>query len=204
MATPLSDYRYANTEHCHAHAYLLPTISKLLPATPCRVFELGCGNGAFAGWLAERGFDVVGVDPSTDGIALARQSFPQCDLRVGSSDDNLAATFGAFPVVTSLEVVEHVYSPKRYSAALFDLVEPGGMAIISTPYHGYAKNVALAVSGKLDSHFTALWEGGHIKFWSRATLSRLLTEAGFASVEFHHVGRVPMFAKSMVAVARRS
>jgi 2-polyprenyl-3-methyl-5-hydroxy-6-metoxy-1,4-benzoquinol methylase len=196
------DYGYSNSAHTHAHSYLLPAISRLLPR-PCRAFDLGCGNGAFAGWLAERGFDVSGVDPSSEGVAIARQQLPKLDIRQGSSDDDLAVTFGGFPLVTSLEVVEHVYSPRQYARTLFSLVEPRGVAIISTPYHGYAKNVALAVSGKLDSHFTALWEGGHIKFWSRATLSRLLIEAGFSSVEFHRVGRVPMFAKSMIAVARR-
>jgi hypothetical protein len=37
---------------------------------------------------------------------------------------------------------------------------------VSTPYHGYHKNLGLALSGKMDAHFTALWEGGHIKFFS--------------------------------------
>ncbi|MBB3777235.1 hypothetical protein FHS52_003232 [Erythromicrobium ramosum] len=36
------------------------------------------------------------------------------------------------------------------------------------------KNVILAASGKLDRHFTALWDGGRIKFFSVATLSVLL------------------------------
>ena len=36
---------------------------------------------------------------------------------------------------------------------VYDLLEPGGLAIISTPYHGYLKNLALAASGKLDSSF---------------------------------------------------
>jgi 2-polyprenyl-6-hydroxyphenyl methylase/3-demethylubiquinone-9 3-methyltransferase len=38
-------------------------------------------------------------------------------------------------------------------------------SVISTPFHGYWKNIALAVSGKFDDHFTALWNGGHIKFF---------------------------------------
>ena len=75
--------------------------------------------------------------------------------------------------------------------------------MISTPYHGYIKNVALAVTGKLDAHFTALWDGGHIKFFSIATLSQLLEEAGLRDITFKRVGRVPVLAKSMLAIARR-
>ena len=92
---------------------------------------------------------------------------------------------------------------KKYAKTVFELLEPGGTAIISTPYHGYIKNIALAVSGKMDSHFTALWDHGHIKFWSVKTLSILLRDAGFSDVTFRRVGRIPALAKSMIAIARR-
>jgi len=99
--------------------------------------------------------------------------------------------------------VEHVYSPRHYARTLFSLVRPGGVAVVSTPYHGYLKNLALALAGRMDAHFTALWDHGHIKFWSVSTLSTLLTDAGFTELSFHRVGRLPPFAKAMVVRARR-
>ncbi len=123
-------------------------------------------------------------------------------MAVASSQvPDLAGRFGQFPLLVSLEVVEHLYDPKAFARAAYDLLEVGGTAIISTPYHGYLKNVALALSGKLDDHFTVLWDAGHIKFFSIATLGRLLTEAGFSDVRFIRAGRIPAFAKSMIAVA---
>jgi 2-polyprenyl-6-hydroxyphenyl methylase/3-demethylubiquinone-9 3-methyltransferase len=106
-------------------------------------------------------------------------------------------------VVLSLEVVEHVYAPRDYARTVFDVLSPGGVAIVSTPYHGYWKNLALALTGRMDRHFTALWDHGHIKFWSMTTLGELLREAGFVDIRFQRVGRVPALAKSMIAVARR-
>lgn len=103
----------------------------------------------------------------------------------------------------SLEVVEHLFDPPSFAKTLFDLVEPGGLAIVSTPYHGYWKNLAISLTGKFDSHFTALWVGGHIKFWSPHTLRILLSEAGFTEIEFLRVGRIPVLAKSMIALARK-
>ena len=79
----------------------------------------------------------------------------------------------------------------------------GGTAILSTPYHGYWKNLALALSGQMDRHFTALWDHGHIKFWSMRTLTILLEAAGFHDIRFERVGRIPPLAKAMIAVARR-
>jgi len=78
----------------------------------------------------------------------------------------------------------------------------GGEMIISTPYHGYLKNLALAITGKMDSHFTVLWDGGHIKFWSVKTLTKLLNEFGFEVVEFRGSGRLPYLWKSMFVRAR--
>jgi 2-polyprenyl-3-methyl-5-hydroxy-6-metoxy-1,4-benzoquinol methylase len=100
--------------------------------------------------------------------------------------------------------VEHLYDPRTFARTLFDLVEPSGTAIVSTPYHGYWKNLAMALTGRLDHHFTALWDHGHIKFWSMATLRQLLQEAGFHSITFRRVGRVPSLAKSMIAIATKS
>ena len=103
----------------------------------------------------------------------------------------------------SLEVVEHVHAPRQFARRIHDLLEPGGLAIISTPYHGYLKNVALAITGRMDAHFTALWDHGHVKFWSVKTFSQLLAEAGFKDITFRRLGRLPPFAKSMIASARR-
>lgn len=203
----ISGYRYPNAELNLSHAYLLPALTEEFalrgPSAPSRrLFDLGCGNGSVSARLANLGFEVNGVDPSGEGIRVANERYPDLVLRTGSAYDDLAAIYGRFGILVSLEVVEHVYAPRKFAAAAFDLLEPGGWAIISTPYHGYLKNVALAVSGKMDFHFTALWDHGHIKFWSRATLSRLLQEAGFRDVSFRRVGRIPAFAKSMIATAR--
>ena len=205
----IAGYRYSNAGCSHAHGYLLSKVRQELDAffagRECRrIFDLGCGNGSVSAALTEEGYDVCGVDPSAEGIAQAQAAYPFIRLESGSAYDDLVARFGRFPAVISLEVVEHVYAPRDYARTLFDLVEPGGMALVSTPYHGYCKNVVMAVAGKLDAHFTALWDHGHIKFWSVRTLGILLREAGFKDIEFLRVGRVPALAKSMIAVARKT
>lgn len=43
------------------------------PVRPCRAIELGCGTGQNAAWLAEQGFDVLGVDVSPLAIQRARE-----------------------------------------------------------------------------------------------------------------------------------
>ena len=207
----VDEYRYDSADASHTSAYLWSKVEQILgqeqkligQGGESRVFDLGCGNGAFSRRLKQIGIDACGVDLSSSGVAYAKSACPEIQIEEGSVYDDLAKKYGQFPVVVSLEVVEHLYSPRIFAKTLFDLVEPGGMAIVSTPYHGYFKNLMLAVSGKLDSHFTVLWDHGHIKFWSIKTLTALLTEAGFRGVKFEFAGRVPSLAKSMIAIATR-
>lgn len=202
----IGGYLYSGISGTQAHGYLLPALHRevgLARPSAKRAFDLGCGNGFVASTLVAQGWDVSGVDVSREGIAQANQGYPAIRLEEGSAYDDLQARYGTFPVVYSLEVVEHVYDPRSYARTLCDLVEPGGTAIVSTPYHGYWKNLAMAVTGKLDAHFTVLWDHGHIKFWSVTTLSQLLREAGFTDLRFVRVGRIPALAKSMIAVATK-
>jgi 2-polyprenyl-6-hydroxyphenyl methylase/3-demethylubiquinone-9 3-methyltransferase len=199
-------YTYSESEAAHTAAYLFAPVlrevrTRLTP--PGRIFELGCGNGAFAAELARQGYSVTAVDPSESGIAIARQHHPGMDFQTASAYDPLRDRFGSFPVVVSLEVVEHLYAPRTFARGIYELLEPGGVAVLSTPYHGYLKNLALAVTGKLDAHFSPLWDHGHIKFWSMDSLGRLLHESGFSRVTFQRVGRIPSLAKSMIAVAEK-
>lgn len=198
------EYHYSDGNQNSSHKYLLPQVKQALSdLTPSRMFDLGCGNGSVAKYFSDAGWTVTGVDPSEKGVTQAQANFPELDLHLGSAYDDLPNRFGNFPVVLSLEVVEHLYAPRTYAKTVFDLLEPGGRFVLSTPYHGYLKNVVLAVTGKMDAHFTALWDHGHIKFWSERTLAALLAEVGFVDIRFSRAGRIPPLAKSMIAVARK-
>ena len=206
MQNTSADYRYDSADPPWSNQYLWPplreiVLSQLKPGD--RIMDVGCGAGATAAMLADMGFLVTGVDPSTSGIRVAEQSHPKMRFAERSAYDDLAAEFGEFDAVVSLEVVEHCYWPRLFADNVFALLRPGGLAVISTPFHGYWKNLALALSGGFDAHWAPLWDGGHIKFWSRKTLRALLDETGFVDIEFRRVGRVPPLAKSMIAVARK-
>lgn len=203
--TRIDGYDYYNEELDSSHAYLLPTVVKALgrPSLDVKVFDLGCGNGLVTAEIARLGWTVCGVDPSQSGVAQANKDRPTIPIYEASAYDDLSSRFGKFDFAISLEVVEHLYAPREWAATLYDLLEPGGLAIVSTPYHSYIKNLAMALTGKLDSHFTALWDHGHIKFWSTKTLTILLEESGFEILRFERVGRIPQLAKSMIAIARK-
>ena len=204
MNTITSRYRWGSAAVPHTAAYLHShIIAACRRVSANRILDLGCGNGALCASLRSAGFDVVGCDPSEDGIAIARRAYPGIPFhKLGVYDSPAALDSNGFDVVVSTEVIEHLFLPRSLPRFAATVLRSGGHLVLTTPYHGYLKNLALSLSGKWDWHFTALRDGGHIKFWSRATLSRLLSEEGFSVSEFIGTGRCPYLWKSMILIAR--
>ena len=206
MTTPkyadYTEWQYDDADRVSTASYLLGPVLKL--AGPLRkgmrVLDAGCGNGYYAGEFLKRGCRVVGVDLSESGVAQARRQFTQGRFEVVPVDDELLGHLGEdpFDLVISTEVIEHLMWPKKFVAAIYRALKPGGRFVVTTPYHGYLKALAIAASGKADLHYNPLWDGGHIKFWSRRTTTVLLEQAGFRNVQFAGAGRFPYLWKSLV------
>lgn len=209
------DYGWASSAPTHAHSYIEPVVLSVIARacrktpgrnTPSNVFDAGCGNGALLRRLKATGYTVGGCDASETGIAIAQRTLGDAvRIKHMSVYDDLAAIFGSdWDVVVATEVVEHLYAPREFVNRVRALLRPGGTLVLSTPYHGYLKNLALAATGALDKHFTALWDGGHIKFWSYSTLTTLLREAQFEDFRFTGAGRLPWLWKSMIISSHRA
>ena len=187
-----------------AHVYLAPAVLKFLrQGAARRVLDLGCGNGTFTARIAAAGHDVVGIDASASGIRIASRLVPAGTFLEASLEHPLPPSLrGQFDAVTAVEVIEHLPMPGVLCARAREALRPDGQLIVTTPYHGYLKNLALAVAGRLDGHYQPWRDGGHIKFFSRATVTDLIRREGFVVTGFVRVGRVPPLAKSMVVESR--
>lgn len=200
------DYGYSDAKASHAHQYIVEPILKLLKKSDNQtILDLGCGNGALVNYLVKNGFNAYGTDASETGIHISSKLLPDHFALQDLSKDELPEKFDhlKFNVIISTEVIEHLYDPRSFIQFCKKILvkNGGGEIIISTPYHGYLKNLLLAITGRWDQHANPLWDGGHIKLWSRDTLSQLLTEQGFKVTNFIGCGRVPYIWKSMVIKA---
>lgn len=207
MQTIASQYQYAylDGQSSHHHAYLLPPLLEMLAEIKCsgqqklRVLDLGCGNGSLTRLIAQQGYEVVGVEDSEQGVAIARQSAPNCHfIHASIYELPYAELENSFDIVLSAEVIEHLLYPRELVRGAKKCLKPNGRLILTTPYHGYLKNLVLALSGKMDKHFTSLWDGGHVKFFSVATLRKLLETEDYTDIHFKFSGRIPFLWKSML------
>jgi len=202
-------FGWADAKASCAHPYLLPTIDSVIKTythdKPCRILDLGCGNGYVSAHLKDFGHEVIGIDVAEDAIDVARKSHPNIRFeRRSVLDGGLKELLGApFDIVVSLEVVEHLYRPQALFLESMSLLRHGGILIASTPYHGYLKNLSLSLAGAWDNHFHVERVGGHIKFFSPATIRRMASDAGLQVSTILGTGRIPWLWKSMILVAMK-
>ncbi|MCO5936050.1 methyltransferase domain-containing protein [Mucilaginibacter sp. RB4R14] len=199
------DYGYHSSAITYNFDYVLQPLLNMLDINKnlC-ILDLGCGNGFLVNHLITLGYNAYGTDASEKGIEIAKQKnadrFFVQDLSTGKLPIQLQGL--SFNTIISTEVIEHLYDPEGFIKFCRQALAAKGEIILSTPYHGYLKNLVLSVFNKWDSHISPLWLGGHIKMWSRATLSKVLTANGFTVTHFKGCGRIPYLWKSMLIKAR--
>ncbi|AMR31810.1 methyltransferase [Mucilaginibacter sp. PAMC 26640] len=199
------DYGFHTNVITHNLKYMLGPLIKMLDLNKNQcILDLGCGNGYLVNYLVSLGYNAYGTDASEKGIIIAKQTNPERffvqDLSTGKLPDELQGI--SFDTIISTEVIEHLYDPEAFIDFCKQQLKPGSELILSTPYHGYLKNLLLSITNKWDQHINPLWLGGHIKMWSAATLTRLLTGKGFTVTQFEGCGRVPYLWMSMIIKAR--
>ena len=173
---------------------------KVIGPTPKRVLDFGCGAGDAALRFVQHGHHVVGVDVSESGVRLAKANVPAAEFTLIQSEARVPLPDGSFDVCFCSEVVEHVFEMEGLLHEVSRLLAPSGLFILTTPYHGWVKNL-LVITFAFERHFNPA--SGHIRFFSRRSITESLRAGGFDVERIRGIGRVWPLWKSMFVVARK-
>ncbi len=165
-----------------------------------RLLDVGCGDGRVLELLHSRHPRAVGVDISWNALREAKQRVPTGRWACAALERELPFADASFDVALFFEVIEHLLDVPTALRALHRVLRPGGLLYLSTPYHGLAKNLALAALA-FDHHFDPV--GPHIRFFTVRSLTRLLRQAGFRVERHRCLGRFWPVWMDMAVWARK-
>jgi len=111
---------------------MLKELKKYLPQG--KVLDAGCGEGRMLRLLAEKGYQVVGMDLSRESLLRAQKQNPNAPL-VLSDLESLPFSPESFDGVISGEVLEHLEDDERAVQEFHRVLKKGGIAIITVPAH---------------------------------------------------------------------
>jgi len=183
-----------------AQGYIVPPLLRLLKEKQFsgKILDIGCGNGSMARSLEAQGYEVWGCEWDPAGVEIANRAKLGRFMRWDLNDPREQFPWKEFQAVISSEVIEHLYCPRNLFRLAHQVLVPNGLLAVTTPYHGYLKNLTLCLAGKWDWHHDVNHDGGHIKFFSPETLGKMMEGEGFRNEGWRGCGRLPGIWKSMV------
>lgn len=99
-----------------------------------RVVDIACGTGYGSAVLADAGAaSVLGVDCSAEAIDHAKARYKAGNLAFRQDDILEFEPRQRFDLVVSFETIEHIDDHRGALAKFFDILQPGGRLIISSP-----------------------------------------------------------------------
>lgn len=107
---------------------------KLLLLQSKRVLDAATGVGYGANLLAEVTKEIVAVDRDEGALEIANKNFKKDNILYVKDDcETLHLINGSFDAIVSFETLEHLKKPGIFLKRCYELLNPGGLIIISTP-----------------------------------------------------------------------
>jgi len=141
-----------------------------------RLLEIGAGAGFFLKAAVRSGWDAYGLELSSEAATYARETLGVRVLQVPA--EQMPFEPRSFDAAAMFEVIEHLRDPLRVVRAAYGALKPGGRLIVSTP------NLAALSRFVLSADWAVLSPAEHLYYFTEATLTALLLQAGFRSVRF--------------------
>lgn len=138
---------------------------------PGRLLDIGCGAGTFLVEARDQGYDVFGQEISHFFVDFGQSQY---GLKVFEGEiEKLPPEMNLLDYITAFDVIEHHPDPAKLIREIHRRLRPGGIVVIST--HD--------IGNPLAKFYRANWRYinpiGHLTYFTRQTLSQLLTQNGF-------------------------
>jgi len=161
--------------------------SRLSPAGPMRICDVGCGTGTNLRELRRFG-PVTGVDPEPSAVAYC-QSHGEQDVRLSSGLD-LPFEDSSFDLITMLDVLEHVDDEAAMLGEARRVLAPGGHLLLTVPAYEWMWGAQDVIAH-------------HKRRYTRPRLLSMLTGSSFEPLASSYFNTLLFAPIAAVRLARR-
>ena len=173
--------RTGGTDHCETrvHEYILSE----LPPKKGKILDVGCGKAWVAKLCCPKKLDVVSMDISLTNVEKAITKYPFENHSVVVADVfNLPFKENSLDYIIASEIIEHVVSPAKFVRNLMNVLKPGGVLLITTPYKEKLEHSLCVHCNKLTTRHA------HIHSFDEKKLESLYTESELKLFEYKTFG----------------
>jgi len=152
-------------------------IEPIPPLPPGRMLEIGCGSGSYLHAMAQKGWEVEGIEISSRAGELAKKN--GYAVHVGPLE-TAPAPKEPYDMIVGWHVLEHVHEPVRVLSRMAGWLKEGGYLVLGLP------NAASLDFILFRSRWYALQLPTHLYHFSPKTIGRLLSDTGWESKKILH------------------
>lgn len=139
-----------------------------------RLLDIGCGVGDFLVHVKNAGWEVAGIEPSSQAKSIAQERLGMLPL---DPSDTASLSDHSYDVITMWHVLEHVDDLKSQLSELSRLLKPGGRLIIALPnYQSFDCQ-----------HYKSYWAGWdvprHLNHFRPVVIRSIVTSCGIEFVD---------------------
>lgn len=150
------------------------------------ILEAGCGAAVFSPHLARRANHLRAFDPSTAQISANCEAHPGISFFIQDPGDRLAAESKSFDAIWAAGTLAQIANPSFAMQEFYRVLQPGGRLLITVPYHGFLKNLLIALF-RWDRHFAP--DLPAIRFFTKKMITGLVHSTGFHDIRVETCGR---------------
>ena len=157
---------------------IFDTKATALPNVPTgRMLEIGCASGSYLHHMAQRGWEVEGIEFSPTAAQAARALGYAVEI---GALETITKPADRYDLIVGWMVLEHLHQPVESLRKLARWAKRDGMLAVSVP------NVGSAESRIFGSNWYALQLPTHLFHYDTSSISKVMAAAGWQVTRIHH------------------
>lgn len=142
------------------------------------ICDVGCGRGFFLKEMQKKGWDVLGIEISSEACKFADEILK---IKVFNGEvENANLSNNSFSCITLWHSLEHLPDPSRVLKILYEALKPSGRLVITLP------NIESIQARLFKDKWFHIDAPRHLYHFSPSSLTNLLNKIGFKNIETKH------------------